>query len=346
MGSPFFMYSEVVEMADEFLTRAFLADPLGEVDIINKQIGNLSASKVDKIPQQTTEQVALPLLKVIPKTSGIAPFQIIQNSFANSVGGAGTYNHGVWFGWNASRHADSAGDVTNNSPAIYMGFEDNYFDPNVDLKYGSEWYVGYVSPDGTSVPVADLRPFYTRITDSNTNSLDKSVITTLDIGSGANGSLGIWGSLKSGKQLLSITQTQVLSYLPLNVLGNGQYSPQIGDALLLIKANQAGKNTSIRFQPNGLAGSKFTITADQFSEIYLYDDTNGRVHVNFVQGASDTAALSEFSSSVKIHGNVGFYNTTPVAKQTITGAKGGNAALASLLTALQSIGLITDTTTA
>lgn len=41
-------------MADEFLTRAFLSDPLGEVDVINKQIGNLSVL----IPTPTSVQSA------------------------------------------------------------------------------------------------------------------------------------------------------------------------------------------------------------------------------------------------------------------------------------------------
>lgn len=43
---------------------------------------------------------------------------------------------------------------------------------------------------------------------------------------------------------------------------------------------------------------------------------------------------------------VGFCGTTPVSKPTVTGSRGGNAALASLLTALASTGLITDSTTA
>lgn len=40
-----------------------------------------------------------------------------------------------------------------------------------------------------------------------------------------------------------------------------------------------------------------------------------------------------------------FYGTTPVVKPTVTGAKGSNAALASLLTALAAVGLITDSST-
>ena len=41
---------------------------------------------------------------------------------------------------------------------------------------------------------------------------------------------------------------------------------------------------------------------------------------------------------------LGFFgSTTPVAKPTITGLKGSNAALGSLITALVALGLITDT---
>lgn len=43
---------------------------------------------------------------------------------------------------------------------------------------------------------------------------------------------------------------------------------------------------------------------------------------------------------------VGFYGGAGVAKPTVSGAKGSNAALASLLTALASQGLITDSSSA
>jgi hypothetical protein len=66
-------------------------------------------------------------------------------------------------------------------------------------------------------------------------------------------------------------------------------------------------------------------------------------------GISSTVVLVASSVSLEIDGaldhdgtTVGFYGTTPATKQTVTGAKGGNAALASLLTALATIGLITD----
>lgn len=43
---------------------------------------------------------------------------------------------------------------------------------------------------------------------------------------------------------------------------------------------------------------------------------------------------------------VGFYGTTPAAKPTVAGSRGGNAALASLLTGLAALGLIADSTSA
>jgi hypothetical protein len=44
-------------------------------------------------------------------------------------------------------------------------------------------------------------------------------------------------------------------------------------------------------------------------------------------------------------GALGFFDGTPVSKPNITGSRGGNAALASLLTNLAGLGLITDSTT-
>jgi len=43
---------------------------------------------------------------------------------------------------------------------------------------------------------------------------------------------------------------------------------------------------------------------------------------------------------------LGFFGTAPIAKPSVTGARGGNAALASALTQLAALGLITDSSTA
>jgi hypothetical protein len=44
--------------------------------------------------------------------------------------------------------------------------------------------------------------------------------------------------------------------------------------------------------------------------------------------------------------SMGFYGATPIAKPTVSGSRGGNAALDSLLTALANLGFITNSTTA
>lgn len=78
---------------------------------------------------------------------------------------------------------------------------------------------------------------------------------------------------------------------------------------------------------------------------YIRDMTNSKMHITLMPGAGTTGGSTQINSQLLIAGNVGFYGTAAVAKPTITGSRGGNAALASLLTALASQGLITDSTT-
>jgi hypothetical protein len=75
---------------------------------------------------------------------------------------------------------------------------------------------------------------------------------------------------------------------------------------------------------------------------------NGQVNIGFcaIAGGSingtvvglGTPASAKFTT-------VGFNSAAPIAKPTVTGSKGANAALASLLTALASYGLVTDSST-
>ena len=67
-------------------------------------------------------------------------------------------------------------------------------------------------------------------------------------------------------------------------------------------------------------------------------------------GTTATQSLGNTSfkyTNLWLSGSTGFFGSTPpAAKPTVTGSRGANAALASLLTALASYGLITDSTTA
>jgi len=58
-----------------------------------------------------------------------------------------------------------------------------------------------------------------------------------------------------------------------------------------------------------------------------------------------TNGAVEFASAA-FTGDVGFFGTAPAAVQDVSGARGANAALTSLIAALVAYGLITDSTTA
>lgn len=64
--------------------------------------------------------------------------------------------------------------------------------------------------------------------------------------------------------------------------------------------------------------------------------------LTFDDAAGGALTLFKVTGPVQVTGNIGFYNTSPAAKPTVTGSRAGNAALASLLTGLAGLGLLTD----
>jgi hypothetical protein len=64
---------------------------------------------------------------------------------------------------------------------------------------------------------------------------------------------------------------------------------------------------------------------------------------NFTIVGSLTVGLGGVTTTtLAVSGNSGFNGTAPIAKPTVTGSRGANAALASLLTALANYGLVVD----
>lgn len=62
------------------------------------------------------------------------------------------------------------------------------------------------------------------------------------------------------------------------------------------------------------------------------------------QGSFLPISGGKVTGNFEVAGAVGFFNTTPASKPTISGSRGGNVALASLITGLVSLGLVTDGT--
>lgn len=81
------------------------------------------------------------------------------------------------------------------------------------------------------------------------------------------------------------------------------------------------------------------LTANDTTDATTADGLTGAVRS--LGGASVKLKLF-VGTDLRVNGMCGFNNTTPIAKPTVTGSRGSNAALASLLTALANYGLVTD----
>ena len=132
------------------------------------------------------------------------------------------------------------------------------------------------------------------------------------------------------------------------------------DATVTTAANLAATNiTGVCAVTGGLnmgsvlAGSPTDLSSHLalFGTKYGLNVTSGTINVVSnsllaisIAGTVTTLANAIVSGPLQVNGNTGFNGTTPIAKPTVTGSKGGNAALGSLMTALANYGLVTDST--
>lgn len=115
----------------------------------------------------------------------------------------------------------------------------------------------------------------------------------------------------------------------------------------------------INAHPSGTITDAVGLTATIVNAVGTITNAYGIKLSDITAGGSSNYAihtgtgLVRFGDDVEIDGdlnhdgsNVGFYGTAPIAKPTVTGSRGGNAALADLLTELANLGLITDSSSA
>jgi hypothetical protein len=119
-------------------------------------------------------------------------------------------------------------------------------------------------------------------------------------------------------------------------------------------------SSSVQIDIGASTSNSYEITTDAggFTDGWFYlDETSGSLGADTTDISVYNAADATFPNVVKIQVSgterfradatgLGFFNTTPVAKPTVSGSRGGNAALADLLTELATLGLITDSTSA
>lgn len=114
---------------------------------------------------------------------------------------------------------------------------------------------------------------------------------------------------------------------------------------------QGGAAESLRVQFNNSYVNFLTATGGLTTAPVVIgaggSDTN--ISTSVAGKGTGNAQLTDSAGVVKVAANstgLGFFGATPAAKPSITGARGGNAALASLLTQGATLGLWTDSTTA
>jgi len=119
-----------------------------------------------------------------------------------------------------------------------------------------------------------------------------------------------------------------------------------------------GTNKGYRFRPNGARLDCEATGSDWILSVFSGTnfDGNQRTYLRLESGvtlahACGTWIFADTADSGAVHtldgtGNkLGFHGAASVAQQTVTGSRGGNAALASLITKLATLGLIVDGTT-
>lgn len=155
----------------------------------------------------------------------------------------------------------------------------------------------------------------------------------------------------------------------LEIIAQGTGAQPCGTGILLLGSQGFHRAIALsqggfeRFVVDGLGfvDIRRPATTNAAMRCYTDSDTEERYQIRMdgrtswgPGGASgvDTSLERSAAGTLRVNGaltittNVGFYNTAPVAKPAVTGSRGGNAALASLLTALASQGLVTNSSTA
>lgn len=115
----------------------------------------------------------------------------------------------------------------------------------------------------------------------------------------------------------------------ISIANNANYDVGIS----LNSGSSAAQDNFIDFSDRGTV--KWRLSKNDGNDFFITHDPFG---------TPSTAIRFEPGGTTKIEGYVGFQGSAPIAKPTVTGSKGGNAALTSLISALASYGLIQDST--
>lgn len=119
---------------------------------------------------------------------------------------------------------------------------------------------------------------------------------------------------------------------------------------LSVGSGAAGTQATLTIKRDPAGGNDGQLVAIAATNAIATGTAVGDVVLRAVDTADGTGKLllvghTTIGLSVNATG-IGFFTTAPQAKKTVTGSRGGNAALASLLTQLAGYGLVTDSSSA
>lgn len=143
------------------------------------------------------------------------------------------------------------------------------------------------------------------------------------------------GALLDASELVTATQPLILAR-------------SSGDVRYDIK-NDADYSVYLNIDSGDAAAAETALLfGDRGSRKWLIGkDSSNHLQIGWNDGANAFSAISAYidDEGTPTEALLSFYGAAPTAKPTVAGSKGGNAALASLLTALATLGLLTDSTT-
>jgi hypothetical protein len=210
--------------------------------------------------------------------------------------------------------------IGTNAQRVTVGF--NYCD-NVEVNQGEN------APAQQFGLVMRTTP---RGTDVVPNAIIGALTAQLDANDNAFGYLDIKPPYKSGSAIVPGNRTATLTIFR-NTDTSSASSPQIA----VKRGDGTNTNAWVFTAKTGLF--ELPLAQSPATGIRLGAD----VLVNLYRAA---AGVLSTDGALAVGGAAGFNGAAPAAKPTVTGSRGGNEALASLLSALDAIGLIDDGTTA
>lgn len=108
-----------------------------------------------------------------------------------------------------------------------------------------------------------------------------------------------------------------------------------------------GSDNSMKMRVEGATDANLLVTDGPNDAVVVGAASRSDSAKFYVNGKISTAGEIEINGDINHDGsNIGLFGTAPTTKKTVTGSRGGNAALASLLTQLAAYGLIMDSSTA